>query len=173
MNILITGQPGVGKTTTLEELKNKITDKGFSIGGIYCPEIREKGKRSGFSIIDISSGLKGVLASVHNTTGPMVGKYTVNINDIMEIGVPALENALETADYIFIDEIAPMELKSRSFSRTVWEVMESKKPVIAVIHQRSQHPFILKVKNREDVVIFNLTVENRESITEKILKSLQ
>lgn len=105
--------------------------------------------------------------------GPTIGKYRVNLEDIREIGVLALEKALETSDYMFIDEIAPMELKSSSFSPVVWEVLESKKPVVAVIHQRSRHPFILKVKNREDVVIFNLTVENRNQVLEEILGLLE
>ena len=54
MNILITGPPGIGKTTLLEKIKNKIKDSGFSIGGMYCPEIRENNKRTGFNIIDIA-----------------------------------------------------------------------------------------------------------------------
>nr|WP_243687447.1 nucleoside-triphosphatase [Methanobacterium formicicum] len=41
------------------------------------------------------------------------------------------------------------------------------------MHQRSRHPFILKVKNREDVVIFNLTVENRNQVLEEILGLLE
>jgi len=173
MNVLITGPPGVGKTTLLNKIKKKIKDLGYSTGGMYCPEIREEGKRTGFNLIDIASMQKGVLASTNNTKGPIVGKYRVNLDDINNIGVLALKNALKTSDYIFIDEIAPMELASSSFSQMVLEVMESQKPVIAVIHQRSKHPFILKVKNREDVNIFNLTLKNRNSIMEEILKILR
>jgi len=172
MNILITGPPGIGKTTLLEEIKNKVKDNGFSIGGMYCPEIRENGKRTGFNIIDIASWRKGILASIHNTNGPLVGKYKVNLKDIQEIGISSLKNAMKTSDYIFIDEIAPMELKSISFSETVWRVMESEKPVIAIIHQSSNHPFILKVKSRKDVMIFCLTRENRDNILENIMESL-
>jgi len=173
MNILITGPPSIGKTTLLEEIKNKIRDSGFSIGGMYCPEIRENSRRTGFNIVDIASLRKGILASIHNTKGPSMGRYRINLDQINDVGVLALKNALKTSDYIFIDEIAPMELASSSFSQTVWEVMESQKPVIAVIQQRSNHPFILKVKSREDVNIFNLTLENRDFIMDKILKVLK
>lgn len=172
MNILITGPPGIGKTTILKQIERKIQDQGHAIGGMYCPEIRENGRRTGFNIIDIASGQKGILASIHNTTGPMVGRYKVSLNDIQEIGIYSLENAMETSDYVLIDEIAPMELKSSNFSQTVWRVMESEKLVIAVIHQRSNHPFILKVKSRKDVMIFCLTRENRNNILENIMESL-
>lgn len=172
MNVLITGPPGVGKTTLLDKIKKKIEDLDYSTGGMYSPEIREEGKRTGFNIIDIASMQKGVLASTHNTIGPTVGKYRVNLDDINDIGVLALKNALKTSDYIFIDEIAPMELASSSFSQMVWEVMESQKTVIAVIHQRSKHPFILKVKNREDAMIFDINLKNRDSLTDEILQNI-
>lgn len=170
MNILITGPPGIGKTTLLNKIKNKIKDRGYSIGGMYCPEIREEAKRTGFEIIDIDSGRKGVLASISSTTGPTVGKYRVNLDGINDIGVLALKNALKTSDYVFIDEIAPMELASGSFSQAVWELMESRKPVIAVIHQRSKNPFILKLKKREDTIIFDMNLQNKDSIMDEILR---
>jgi nucleoside-triphosphatase len=175
MNVLLTGPPGVGKTTILDAIKERLIVKGYSVGGIYCPEIKEKGRRTGFKIIDIASGKQGVLASStvqDSTRGPKVGRYTINLDDIDKIGVFAIKNALKADDYIFIDEIAPMELKSKEFPRTVWDALESQKPVIAVIHQRSQHPFILKVKKREDVMVFNITIQNRNSIMEEILKIL-
>lgn len=69
MNILITGPPGVGKTTLLNKIKKIIKDMGYSTGGMYCPEIREDGRRTGFEIIDIASRQKGLLASIHNIKG--------------------------------------------------------------------------------------------------------
>jgi nucleoside-triphosphatase len=172
LNILITGSPGVGKTTLLVWIQKKVEVQGSSIGGVYCPEIREGNRRTGFGIKDVATGNEGVLASI-NGSGPLVGKYHVNLDDLENIGVSAIENALEIAEYIFIDEIAPMELKSRSFSNAVLQALESQKPVIAVIHKRSNHPFILKVKIRDDVRIFNVSTQNRDSVREVILEILK
>jgi nucleoside-triphosphatase len=130
MNVLITGTPGVGKTTLLEKIKKIIINKGYSVGGMCCPEILEKGKRTGFKIIDTASGREGILASIKSIKGPMIGKYHVNIEDIPDIGIMALENAIGKSDFILMDEIAPMELKSSSFRETVWKVMENRNQLL-------------------------------------------
>ncbi len=172
LNILITGNPGVGKTSVLNRLKKAVQDQGYNAGGLYCPEIRVRGKRTGFSIIDISSGKEGVLATVGGE-GPSVGRYGVNLEDLDRIGIPALERAVSEADFIFIDEIAPMELQSTKFSEMVEAALDSEKPVIGVIHKRSRHPFILKVKNRSDVTLIEVSTENRDFLHEDILEILK
>jgi nucleoside-triphosphatase len=171
LNILITGPSGVGKTTLMERIQKKVEGQGYTIGGAYCPEIREDNRRTGFRIVDIMTGREGLLAGLYNS-GPTVGKYHVNLDDLEDIGVLALTKALIMADYIFIDEIAPMELMSTTFSKAIWRILESQKPLIAAIHKRSKHPFILKVKSRDDVLIFNLSRQNRDIIMKSILELL-
>ncbi len=172
MNILITGSPGIGKTSILNQIRMVIESYGYNIGGVYTPEIREDNKRIGFSIINLSNKRKGVLAS-NVGEGPRIGKYKVNLKDLDEMGVSAIEKALKDADFIFIDEIAPMELKSHKFIKTVEKALDSEKTVLGVIHKKSTHPFIVKVKNRDDVTIFEVTHENRESLAQEILKLLK
>ncbi len=171
MNILITGRPGVGKTTVLNKIKDVLEDSGYKIGGVYCPEIREGRKRVGFSIIDVMSKKRGILAHVHGT-GPRVARYKVRLRDLDEIGTSAIERAKDMADYIIIDEIAPMELYSRKFCDTVESAFESPKPVLAVIHKKSKHPFVTKIKNRDDVLIFEVSPQNRDTLHDEILKVL-
>lgn len=172
LNILITGKPGIGKTTVLNRVKEAVEDLSHSVGGVTCLEIRENGRRVGFNIVDVSNDKKGMLAHV-KCEGPHVGKYGVNLKDLNEIGVPAIENAVKSSDYIFIDEIAPMELHSKHFCSAVEAAMDSKKPVIAVIHKRSGHPFVSKIKARDDVSIFEVTHENRDFLDEEILEILE
>lgn len=144
-------------------------ERNISIGGIFAPEIKAHGKRSGFGIIDIMTGQKGVLAC-KGCKGPEVGNYGVNLEDLENIGVRALENALETSEYILIDEIAPMELKSPKFSKVIEKVFASSKNVIAIIHKKSNNPVITDIKNRDDVILFDVNVDNRDLVYEEIIE---
>jgi nucleoside-triphosphatase len=171
VKILITGSPGVGKTTLLETIKNFLIIQGALVGGVFCPEIKSEGKRVGFAIIDIMSGKKGILA-LKNFQGPRVGAYGVNIGDLNKIGVNALENAILSADYVMLDEIAPMELKSPEFARAIKKVFNSSKTVIAVIHKKSTHEIIQEIKNRNDVLLFEINRDNMDIIHNKILEMI-
>lgn len=172
LNILITGRPCVGKTTVLEKIKNSLEEYGYHIGGIICPEIKENGIRVGFNIIDLANKRRGILSHI-NCTGPKFGKYKVNLKDLNEIGVFAIRNSLKESDYIMIDEIAPMELYSIEFQNAVEEALNCEKPLLAVIHRRSNHPLILKIKNREDILISEVTSKNRDSLPGEILDVLK
>lgn len=171
-NILITGKPGVGKTTVLNRVKMKIENQDHTVGGVTCPEIRKKGKRVGFGIMDVSNSRRGILAHT-GCEGPQVGKYKVNLKDLDEIGTNAIEYAIKNSDFIFIDEIAPMELHSNGFCIAVEAALDSDKPVVAVIHKRSSDPFVSKVKARKDVSIFEVTHENRKFLAGGILNDLK
>lgn len=171
-NILITGKPGVGKTTVLNRVKLKIEDQNHTVGGVTCPEIRKEGRRVGFGIVDVSNNRRGILAHT-GCEGPKVGKYKVNLKDLDEIGTSAIEYAIKNSDFIFIDEIAPMELHSKGFCSAVEAVLDSDKPVVAVIHKRSSNTFVSQVKARKDVLIFEVTHENRELLADEILNNLR
>ncbi|MCK9150462.1 NTPase [Methanobacterium alcaliphilum] len=169
--VLITGSPGVGKTTLLYRIRDSLTEKNLLIGGVFCPEIITHGQRSGFAIINIMTGQKGLL-SCKDCEGPKVGSYGVSLENLKNIGAKALEMALGRADYILIDEIGPMELKSPEFFRAIEKVFDSSKNVIAVIHKKSNNPVVLNIKNREDVVLFDINLENSGLVYGEIVRLL-
>lgn len=163
MNIIITGKPGTGKTTLIKRIKNHLEEKGARIGGIFTPEIREGKKRTGFEMVDIMTSEKGILAK-RGGPGPRVGSYGVNLETIKRVGIPSIEKAIRSADYILIDEVAPMELKNPQFMIKVEEALSSDKTVIAAFHRG----LIQNIKDREDLQIFEINPKNREIIYEKI-----
>ncbi len=176
-NFLITGRPGIGKTTCVKRIIDEISSKGFKVGGIISLEERVGGKRIGFKLIDVLTGEEGWLARTDLTYGPRVGRYRVCIQDLERIGVGGISRAISSAELIVIDEIGPMELYSTSFKESVVKAFNSSKPVVATIHIRAKSgPFGRNILGREDSEIFILTFQNREIIpkiiSRKILKLL-
>ena len=163
MKVLITGRPQSGKTTLCKKVFHFLQSK-ITIGGMITEEIRENNRRMGFKLIDLISGKTGILAHV-NIKGRKIGKYYVNIENLENIGIKALERA-ENSDLIIIDEIGPMELLSRKFNDKVIELFSQKRDILATIHYRIKHP----IKNMKDVEIYFLNEKNREQITFKVIK---
>ncbi|MBO3833433.1 MAG: NTPase [Candidatus Brockarchaeota archaeon] len=173
MKILVTGRPGIGKTTLVSRLAQMLKDRGVSVGGMITYETREKEVRTGFLVEDLKTGLKGLMASVNYSSGPRVGKYVVNLAEIERVGVKAITDAVERDEVVIIDEIGPMELYSESFRKAVSEAFASAKSVVATIHYRaSQNPFCRTILSREDVSTFVVNVENRDVLPKTILDKL-
>jgi nucleoside-triphosphatase len=175
--LLLTGNPGVGKTTVLAKAVNALKEKGYSVGGMISREVRESGTRVGFEILDLNSGGRGWLAHINQKTGPRVGKYRVNMEDLNAVGAKAVTNAVEKCDITAIDEIGPMELFSEKFKEATQKALNSRKSVLAIIHWKARDKLISEAKNREDSEIFKVTYENRDelpkTITEKTAESLK
>ena len=167
-NLLITGLPGVGKTTLIKKLVNEL---GIRADGFFTSEIREAGKRVGFWVEDFK-GAKELLASVDFPSSQRVGKYGVNVEGFEKIALPSLRRALGEAQLVVIDEIGKMELFSQAFRSLLDKVLDSRKPVLATILKKS-HPYTDKIKARPDVEVFNLTPSNRREVYEKLKSILE
>ena len=166
-NLLLTGRPGVGKTTLIRAVVEELGPS--KAGGFWSKEIRESGRRVGFSI-ETLSGQTGVLAHCGLSSGPRLGRYFVNIKDIDEIAVPSLVSARESDKLIIIDEIAKMELFSREFASEMRRCLDSRR-VIATIQQR-RGKFLDEVRARKDIKLFELTVCNRNEMPRRIIALL-
>ena len=159
----ITGKPKIGKSTIIKEVIRRLKAEGMVVGGMLTSDIHESGRRVGFSIKDINSGVMGILAHVHQG-GPKVGKYGVNIIDLDSIGANAIKGAVASPDIavIFVDEIGPMELKSMRFTAAVEEAIKSDKHLIVSVHQRSEHELVRRIKRDFEIIV--VTEENRDEI---------
>ena len=165
MKIFLTGKPGSGKSTVLMKVIESLKRRGLKIGGIITPEIRVKGKRIGFKVIDVYSNEEGVLASIGQKSGPRVGKYRIDLKDFERVALKALDFALNDCDVICVDELGKMELFSEKFERKIEEILRSSKPAIIVLHRN-----LIERYEKYGKVIW-VTVENRDKLPEEILKN--
>lgn len=164
-NILLTGQPGCGKTTLIKELIKEIDKE--KLCGFYTEEIRRGGKRVGFSIKGLGQE-EGILANVEIKSPYKVGKYYVQLKDLERIGVSEIEKQTRL---IIIDEIGKMELFSDRFKEAVVSSLNSKSMVLGTIGM-IEDKFIQQIKNREDTTILNLSRDNYQKIKDKIQEHL-
>lgn len=162
-NILLAGQPGVGKTTLIMKIVKELSLKAK---GFFTEEIREKGVRKGFKIRTLD-GKEGILAHVDSASPKRVSKYGVNVEEFEQIGVRTLEEALQQGSPLVIDEIGKMELYSVRFREVLLRVLQESPLVIATIADKGGY-FIDQVKARPDVTVLTITRENRDNLVERV-----
>lgn len=161
---LVTGPPGVGKSTLVSKVVLRLKSAGVIVGGCTTAERREGGARVGFEVRDLTTGRTGELASVATRIGPRVGRYRVNLTDLAKVGAAGVEAAASSSELIVIDEVGPMELVSPDFRRAVQRSIESGKPMLAVVHERLDDDLLNELRSKAEAQ-FALTVENREATT--------
>ncbi len=165
-NILITGAPGVGKTTVI----GRILEAAESLHpvGFYTEEIREGGARTGFSLVS-TAGKRAVLAHEKIQGRFAVGKYGVDVAGFERFlaAVPFRDGEPECP--VVIDEIGRMECFSKIFTDLVAELLSSDRTVIATVALKGDG-LIESVKKRPDCDVIEVTRENRDSLPRDILE---
>ena len=165
-NILLTGPPRCGKSTVIEKLINRI-DRPLT--GFFTREIREEGKRVGFSIIAMD-GKEGILAHEKDRSRKRVGKYGVRLEDLDRVAVSSLIPS-KPDEIVIIDEIGKMECLSPLFRETLIKTLDSENRVIGSIAQKGDR-FIEQIKTRKDVWLVTVSENNRDSLVGELKEAL-
>jgi nucleoside-triphosphatase len=169
--ILLTGRPGVGKTTMVNRIYEHYSTNGLKIEGITTREVREAGARTGFMITDLSCRQEGWLARKDLGAGPRVGSYIVVSDDLERIGVAALERSMNgTADLVIVDEIGPMEMTSPSFRNSIFRILNGDRAVVATVKYASRYPEVEKAWQKS--LHWEITKENREPIYRRLIRQV-
>jgi nucleoside-triphosphatase len=161
--LLLTGQPGTGKTALIKEALARTRVKG---GGFYTEEIRTGGIRQGFRIVTLD-GQEAILAHVNISSPHQVSKYRVDTDALDRVGVAALRQALKESDLIVIDEIGKMELLSPQFKEAVMQAINSDKKVLGTI-MLNPHPFADEIKCRPEADVLLVTRDNRPQVVNRV-----
>ncbi len=160
-NILLTGRPGVGKTTVITRLADLLSNR--TIAGFYTGEIREGGQRQGFGATTFS-GASGVLAHVGLQSRQRVGRYGVDVSAFEQLVLPELTRS---CDVLLIDEIGKMECFSARFVNAVRKLLDGPTPIVATVGA-SGGGFIAEVKARSDAEVWQVTRENRDGLPQRL-----
>lgn len=166
-NILISGLPGIGKTTLIKNIIQKIPllqPKGF-----YTEEIKFESVRKGFQAVSIEGG-NMILAHELLRSGYKIGKYKVDVKGFDSF-LDSLDLFSNTQRPVVIDEIGKMECLSTKFVKIISELLDSPAPFIATI-AHTDGGIKGRIKKRDDVVLYKMNLDNRDMILGEILDEL-
>ena len=165
--LLITGLPGVGKTTLIKQAAQAL---GARAAGFYTEEIFGPGGRTGFRLVTLpSGGREAVMAHVDIRTRNRVGRYGVDVAALDAVGVAAVREAVQAREVVVIDEIGKMELFSGEFQGAVLKAMSSPKIVVASVMHKS-HVWVNALKAMPQVTVWQVTQANRDELPGRVLR---
>lgn len=164
-NLFLTGPIGVGKSALL---KTALKELNISTGG-YITERTSKGYHRKYVAKSLYSlGEEYTIVKSNMITNSKIGLPEVFKNDL----VPLLDKSLRHRDIIVMDELGCAENSIKSFTSKVFEVLDSNKIVFGILKDE-ECDFLNSIRNRDDVQILTITMENRNYILDKILHILK
>lgn len=159
-NVLVTGKPGVGKSTLVERVVEELRGS-LRLAGFTTTEVRHPaGRRIGFKIVTLD-GCEAELARAGATSRARVGRYGVNLEQLERLALPEL--ARRDVGLLVIDEIGKMECASGRFRRAVEDALDAPVGVLATL-SASRQAFFHALRERPDVEVLTLTERNREAL---------
>jgi nucleoside-triphosphatase len=161
--LLLTGVPGVGKTTVIRRVAEHVNKK--QVLGFYTEEIRQNGHREGFRLVSFN-GREKVIAHVKFPKHYLVGKYGVDVDAIDEMSKALLVPSGRSILYI-IDEIGKMECHSQCFTNAVRELLHGGYIIIATVGLKGSG-FIAEVK-RQTSLLWEVKHDNRDAMPRRVL----
>ena len=168
MNLIVTGRPGIGKTTVIERVAASL---GTRAGGFLTREVRRERRRTGFTIESLA-GERRLLAVRDSAGGPRVGPYRVIVSNLDAVGTQAVERALATKEVVIVDEIGKMELISEAFRDIILQALDSARTVVATLGV-SKDPFSEAVRCRADSTLLEVSRDNRDVMASRIIRLIE
>lgn len=162
MKLLLTGAPRGGKTTLLKDLLRLLP----AAHGFITEEIKTGEEPVGFRVV-ASSGQLLQLAGIDSKSPVRVSRYGVNVTefDAFMESFPAPSDGV----VFYLDEIGQMQLYSHLFRAYVRERLDAPHDYLGTISAVYDDPFIHAIRSRGDILLIEVTPENREELRKALL----
>lgn len=151
-HILLTGRVQVGKSTALRKF---LQNSGLSADGVrtyWCDR--------NTLLIEPFGGGESMVVAVTD------GQYRKAKKEAFDYGAEIIKDSGKK-DVVVLDELGRLERCSDKFMAAVFEKLQGEKRVLGVIKKESNN-FLDKIRALPNVVIVEVTEDNRDEIPQKI-----
>jgi nucleoside-triphosphatase THEP1 len=163
-HIFLTGEKQVGKSTLLMYLKSQIH---VSYAGFETHPYETDGVRRGFVMHSLKPSdyyFNDIPISVRiaqSASVPVVETFE-------KFGAHILREAKKTDGIVIMDELGKFEEEAHLFQSEVHACLNEARLVLGVL-QKTDREFVRSVAKRNDVLVYEVTKENREALKEELL----
>lgn len=167
-NIFITGKKGIGKSYLLGEV---IEALGIVPSGYKTLPYFHVQERKGFymhGLVELDEKENDKIISIQKDAVSCIPV----IETFQTLGVKILKKSMESNNVILLDELGRLERNSKEFLDEIQVVLDSEKIVIGVL-KKEKIDYINDIIKREDTLLFDLDIKDREYIYEEIIKELK
>jgi len=175
MNVVLTGERQVGKTTVCRRVAELARGLGYNPAGVLTPVLLDK---DGFPVarhaLMVSDGEQRLLARADGDLGgPRTGRYSFDAS-VLSWMIERIRAAIsQSCDLLILDEIGPLELKQGRGLDPILSALSAGRlpPLLLVVRPE----FVGQLRKRLPNIpfrIFTVTEENRQTIPETIVKEL-
>ncbi|MCP3960759.1 MAG: AAA family ATPase [bacterium] len=165
--LLITGRPGVGKTTVIRRVAEALGRE--RLGGFYTEEVREHGRRRSFRAVTFDGWTRSI-ADVDHPGPERVSRYGVDVAAIDALVERSLA-APADAEVFLIDEVGKMECHSAAFVSAMRRLLDSSIPLVITVAERGGG-FIGEVRGLRGAELWTVTRGNRDALPRRVLEWL-
>lgn len=163
-HLFLTGEIQVGKSTMIRRALEEtgVIYDGFSTGFGENRDIKNK------SLFMKRSSLPDSWKEEHVIVQFEDGIPQVRTPVIERLGIEILDSIRVDADCIVMDECGRFEGMAENFKRRILEILDMDIPVVGIVRKGFEGTWLDQVKQHKNVVLLEVTRENREEIFREV-----
>lgn len=171
--IILRGERQAGKSTFAFELAKILNLKGQIVGGFIAPGKLENFRHSEFEIMDLLSGIRKPLCSIHKKEGEKTGPFVFDPIG-QQFGKQLISpEKLKNVTIVVIDEIGPLEIKGLGWTESIEKLLEDPTKLHVWVVRKSLVNQVIKKWNLLDVEVIDITHSNPMKVAGNIINTNQ
>ncbi len=175
MNILLTGERQVGKTTVCRRVAELARGLGYGPAGVLAPALLgEDGLPVAYHSLMVSDGQQRLLARADGDLGgPRTSRYSFDAA-VFSWVLGRLRGAIsQDCDLLIVDEIGPLELEQgRGLAPFLSDLSARRLPPLLLVVRPELVAQLQRRLSDIPFCTFTVTQENRQALPNAILKEL-